>query len=310
MARARLVCGECGAEISAADSYCPKCGAKIELEVPPGSEVGRNVRGPSEASRGSVEPRICEVCGHQNKEIGSFCEECGVRLPGVSGFVPETSAEPAKRSRFGGEKKHKQTRRFETWQVISGSVLALIVGYFVYSEVIRSQPELKGHVHGNASQESAAILQDIQRVQKAVDANPSDQSALLRLANLLHDNAMNDRKLLIRATDAYKKYLALNPGDPNARVDLGVCYYELARFDTAHAGHLFSMAVTEMRTAFDSNPDHQPAAFNLGIVNLTAGATEESNIWFKKAVEINPGSDLGKRAKNMLEQHSFPSSLN
>ena len=35
-------------------------------------------------------------------------------------------------------------------------------------------------------------------------------------------------------------------------------------------------------------PTHQPAAFNLGVVNLQKGDLDVSNRWFRKAVELGP----------------------
>jgi hypothetical protein len=64
-------------------------------------------------------------------------------------------------------------------------------------------------------------------------------------------------------------------------------------------------AVQEMELALKYRPDHQPAAFNLGIVHLTMGELETSNRWFSRAVELNPSSELGVRAKRILEQHTI-----
>ena len=154
------------------------------------------------------------------------------------------------------------------------------------------------------------MLQEIEELQGTVDANPNDAAALIRLANMLHDVGMHNQMFLNRAINTYSKYLKLKPADPNARVDIGICYFEMAREDTNNAASWLLRAIQEMETAFKSNPDHQPAAFNLGIVNLNAGNMEESRQWFKKAMEINPSSDLGKKAKEMLDQHSFPGSPN
>jgi Tfp pilus assembly protein PilF len=59
-----------------------------------------------------------------------------------------------------------------------------------------------------------------------------------------------------------------------------------------------------MELAFKKRPDHQPAAFNLGVVSLAMGDLESSNRWFRRAVELNPSSGLGREAKRILEQHS------
>jgi Tfp pilus assembly protein PilF len=61
-----------------------------------------------------------------------------------------------------------------------------------------------------------------------------------------------------------------------------------------------------METVAKNSPTHQPAAFNLGIVNLHMGNLEESNKWFKRAVELDGSSELGMRAQNILQKHTFP----
>ena len=115
---------------------------------------------------------------------------------------------------------------------------------------------------------------------------------------------MNNSTLLTRAIDAYTKYLKLKPNDPNPRVDMGICYFEMALVDSDNRSSLIAKSIQEMKSVFDANPTHQPSAFNLGIVNLNAGNLEESNKWFRKTVELNPNSDLGKKAQQMLDQHS------
>jgi tetratricopeptide (TPR) repeat protein len=114
--------------------------------------------------------------------------------------------------------------------------------------------------------------------------------------------------LLNDAIDAYTRYLQLKPADPNARVDLGICYFELGRSDSTQSPKLFQAAVREMKTAIASAPTHQPAAFNLGVVSLFMGDTDEATKWFRKTIDLGPDTELGRRAKNLLEQHAFPSS--
>ena len=85
-----------------------------------------------------------------------------------------------------------------------------------------------------------------------------------------------------------------NPANADARVDMGVCYYNLKNYPTA---------IAEMKKALEYSPRHQIAHLNLGIVNLTAGNLEDSKNWFQKAVDIDPDSEVGKRAKELLQSH-------
>jgi tetratricopeptide (TPR) repeat protein len=141
---------------------------------------------------------------------------------------------------------------------------------------------------------------DLQSLEGAVAAHPGDAAAVLRLANGLHDNGM-----IPRAIEQYQKYLKMHPDDADARVDFGICYDQMGMADSAQSAKYYGLAIQEMERALKGTPGHQPAAFNLGIVNLHRGQLEESNAWFKKAVALNKSSELGMRAQQILQQHSF-----
>jgi len=290
MAVARIVCGACGADIPPGVAACPKCGAAVEL--------------PAASPRESNQ--ICSLCGYRNPVTATFCESCGAKLTGsaalpdvsrVGGAVkrgkPAPSRAKANAARTGG------ASGVQVWQVISGvAVLSLIV-VLVYLLIPRDQGPAPRVVTSPPPQATASMA-EIQSLQQTVTANPSDAASRLRLANLLHDSGM-----LLRAIDNYSEYLKLDPRDPNARVDLGICYDQLALQDSANAPRYFALALKEMRTAADNVPTHQPAAFNLGIVNLHMGNLEESNKWFKRAVELGKDTELGMRAQKILQQHTF-----
>jgi tetratricopeptide (TPR) repeat protein len=111
----------------------------------------------------------------------------------------------------------------------------------------------------------------------------------LELANLLHDSGFFDR-----AIENYKKYLEIKPNSTNALVDMGICYFELQNYASADS---------VMKIAIKIEPQHQQANFNLGIVNLAAGKIDESKEWFKKAIAIDPNSEIGKKAEQILQSH-------
>ena len=115
-----------------------------------------------------------------------------------------------------------------------------------------------------------ANLNEITELENFVKVNPNDKASIVRLANLLQDSGLYDRAIIY-----YKKYLELDPTDSNARVDIGICYYNLNDLQSA---------ITEMETALKYQPEHQLAHLNLGIVNLTAGNVDVSKEWFKKAL--------------------------
>jgi len=206
---------------------------------------------------------------------------------------------PSKRAKADGPVR----RRVEPWQVISVVAVAALVVFLVWTELSRE------HVTSAATAAKppmpvesplAGAKVDIAPLESAVRANPKDANAVLHLANALHDNGM-----LPRAIEQYKSYLAMHAEDPDARVDLGICYDQMGMIDSLRSEQYFALAINEMETALKGNPSHQPAAFNLGIVNLHKGSLEESNKWLKKAAAMNKNSDLGMRAQQILQQHSF-----
>lgn len=251
MARAKLVCSECGAELSVVDAICPGCGAAIE--------------------RKQAKSRAERMTSAQTVPV----------------------SEPRKRE--------GTPKRFEPWQVIAALAVVALLAFFAYTELQREHAGVQPAVQQQAQ---PAMMPQAPRVnvatlEQAVAANPNDADALLRLGNGLQDNGA-----YVRAIEVYERYLAIEPDNPDARVDMGVCYYEMAKVDTAGGLPLLETAKEEMELALKKSPGHQPAAFNLGIVTLTMGDLGSSNAWFKRAAELNPSSDLGKRARKILEQHS------
>jgi tetratricopeptide (TPR) repeat protein len=295
MATARLVCSECGNELSRGDRFCTKCGSRID-----------------DGTQHTEASLTCEICGHVNTHTGAYCEACGAKLPGAT-LAGQSRAE--KLPAAASKKKKSLSGKAEPFRLqprhyAAGVVLIALLGYFMYLEF---QRDTGGDVHagmqvptaaGSSSPPPKEILDAIERLEMQVKENPTNDGARLLLANALHDAGMHDPRMLPRAIDAYKQYLMKKPNDPNARVDLGICYFELGKLDTTRSGSLFSMAINEMESAVKISPTHQSGAFNLGIVYLYAGNMKESNKWFKKAIELNPESDLGKRAKEILDQHA------
>lgn len=295
MARAKLVCGACGNELTPGVRFCATCGAPVEAA--------------SFTTQVSSTTIVCDICGNPNTHRGAYCEACGAKLPGRSFTEVSSSHEPSKRhSRKKLSAAQQPFTALQPWHYAAGALLLILLGVFVYLEVQRTTPP---HTHEAASSTPSAqavppqqVLDAIRRLEKTVSDNPNDNGAKLLLANALHDGAMNDPSLLPRAIAAYQQYLLAVPNDPNARVDLGICYFELGKLDTTRSPALFRQAIGEMEHVMRSHPTHQAGAFNLGIVYLYAGDITQSNTWFKKAIELNAESDLGKRAKAILDQHA------
>ena len=283
MAEAKAICGSCGAGVMWGAERCAACGEPLVWQ------------------QGAL--RKCDVCGQANPPGAASCSGCGARLTAGKARSVEQAVRPKpKAGKSRGEAG--STRRFEPWQIISFVAVGALLAVLLYVELARDHAPVAASAAPAPPAGMPALqappVTDLGPLEAAVAAAPDDADALLRLANALHDNGM-----YLRAVETYKKYLRLQPRNPDARVDMGVCYYELGLTDTINQGRYFSLAIEEMEAAFRSAPAHQPSVFNLGVVHLQKGDLETSNRWFRKAVELNATSDLGAKAKQLLEQHSF-----
>jgi cytochrome c-type biogenesis protein CcmH/NrfG len=245
---------------------------------------------------------LCGDCGADVRKTDIQCPSCGKRLEwdakrGTGSHAQARRSKPANAEGAPG-------RRLEPWQIISIIAVGALVVYLVWTEMSRQQPSPVSTAAQPPMMQAPQIGQrggvDTAPLEAAVAANPKDADAILSLANAYHDNGM-----LPMAIKQYRDYLDLHPQNPDARVDLGICYDQMAMTDSVRAGMFYAQAIKEMETALKSKPSHQPAAFNLGIVNLHRGDLAESNRWLKKAVAINKDSELGRRAQQILQQHSF-----
>jgi tetratricopeptide (TPR) repeat protein len=223
-----------------------------------------------------------------------YCESCGKKI--------DAHHEPRKKDSRSASAK-RQSQSFVKAHAPALIISLLFLGWAVYDEADRDFPASDEHVHTAGGDEHASQEREIDQLQQRVEANPEDDTALLRLANLLQDHSSHDQRYLVRAIETYQKYLSRNPDEENARVDLGICYFSLAGVDSIHGATMVQRALKEIGTVAQANPNHQAAAFNLGIVNLNIGSTEEAAAWFRKAIAIDPSTDLGMRSKRLLEQH-------
>jgi hypothetical protein len=287
MAVARLVCGNCNAVISPADTVCPSCKSPIERE-------------------GGAGVRVCPVCGHRNDPDAGTCASCGVRLAGgAPRRKEEKKREKQKPGRPGGGAPSA-----DYWPYVAGGAVVVLLAVLVYYQVtgekpVTSTPGAMGS--GSGAPAAPPVMNgvngptgdELKELESAVHSRPNDMGALIKLANALHDGRM-----LPRAVETYKKYLSQRPKDPDARTDLGICYFQMAQGDSASdADPLLRRAAQEMEEAHRGAPTHQASAFNLGVVYLHLNEIDQANEWLRKTVAINAQSELGIKAQGILKQN-------
>lgn len=242
--------------------------------------------------------RVRQVCGECGADVGRGdvrCRGCGSSL----------EWEEARSSKAGQKKRAPQVavrpRGLEPWQIISFVAIGVLLAFIGWMEFGRDRtPAASGAAMPSGQMPMPAMAPKVELgpLEAAVAANPQDGEARLRLANGLHDAGQ-----LPRAIEEYKAYLKMHPGNPDARVDLGICYDQLGLADSVQAEKYFALAVAEMEAVVKADPTHQAAAFNLGVVSLHRGDLEGSNRWMMKTIGIDRNSELGMRAQRMLQQH-------
>jgi len=132
-----------------------------------------------------------------------------------------------------------------------------------------------GQGAGN-EQVMAQVFQEISALKVAIEKDPQDVSALLRLANMYHD-----ARKFEEAVEYYRKALATTPKDVDARTDMGICMYEMGMADDA---------IAQFRTSLSYEPKHWQTWLNLGIVSLSSkNDVKTATEAFGKVEEINPG---------------------
>lgn len=202
---------------------------------------------------------ICTSCGISNPADAVRCFSCGSDLH----FAPQQNI----------QKQHtiepKNTSKVQLHFFKAPQWLKAIVVTFVFYVAAVSVYQFLQSPSGTVQRQSSQVhnhdqelLEQIRNLEQQVSANPNNDELILQFANLLHD-----ARLYSRAIEMYKKHLVLNPKNNDARVDLGICYFETDNFE---------MAVKEIESVIAADKKHQMAMFNLGVIQLSRQNIAES----------------------------------
>ncbi len=282
----RILCRKCGNELGFRDKFCSKCGTEVEWGD------GAAATSPDSRAHSVSQLRRCPLCGQENPADVQNCQSCGAMLEGSRQSVKNKPL----RGRATQQTKNAPFAAFQGWQLIAGFGVILIA-------VVVVMKMQHGNEHASQILVAPANTQagkEIEALEQEIETNPKNGDAILRLADLYHDG-----KQWNQAVEMYNRFLEIHPENPDARVDLGISYFEMSIGDTARRGEYSDSAIREMEQALAYAPRHQLAHFNLGIVNLHTGNIEKATEWFKKCVTIDPNSETGKKAQKLLNQHTL-----
>jgi len=291
-------CPECGVKLEKEFKFCPECGFGLE-----------NIKSENASDDNIVNPIVCENCGEENSPGNIICAGCGMKIQ--DGPAHANKGKTVQKKHSGKPSKSKQNKKSKRQPekhqqvqeegkslnrntligIIVGGLIAIVLilygtGEFDTVNVPVTNP---GNTRTQGSGVDLSNLQRINELEAKVKANPNDQQSLLALAHLKNDSGLFEQAIV-----DYRKYLNKNPGNADARIDMGVCYYSLGDNKTA---------ISEMEEALKYNPHHQIGFLNLGVVNLSAGNIAKSDEWLKKAIAENPNNDIASRARELLETH-------
>ncbi len=244
----------------------------------------------------------CPECGINIEGIFKFCPNCGIDLTNVKKEIskPEKKIKSSLKKTVNSHvpKKQNQAKTLDSktsliiilGALLVGAIILILSGQFNSPEpTVTSNINTQTPTQDQSPTVDLNALNKINGLQDQVTADPKNKDLLLQLAH-----AQNDAGLFDKAIKNYQEYLKTNTSDADVRIDMGVCYYSLKDYKTA---------ISVMKEALKYKPNHQIGHLNLGIVNLADGNLEESKKWLQKAVDIDPNSEVGKRAKELLQSH-------
>jgi tetratricopeptide (TPR) repeat protein len=284
-------CVECGFKLEGEFKFCPNCGNPISTS----EDILQNER--------LVESKkvvVCKNCGEENPIENSVCFSCGILLKDKKSFSsekqPKRNLQKDSTPEKGNSKKNiideEKVLDNKKILIISSVIVLIFIIALIASGVFDSGIQRSVTQMNNQSENSGvnmANMQEINDLENKVASNPEDMESTLHLAHLLQDSGFFEK-----AITNYRKFLEKNQENADVRVDMAICYYNINDYNTA---------IAEMEAALKYQPKHQIAHLNLGIVNLTAKNLAASKEWFQKTVDIDPNSEAGKRAQELLTSH-------
>lgn len=298
-------------------NYCTECGYKIQLEFKFCPNCGSEIIAPENNSLNNddildnTKVIVCNNCGDENLADSVTCNSCGMRLTKgkyetstsytkrylKTEIKPESKKElkhPIKKNRKQ-EKPQTEEKNLDAKKIYAlvGVIAVLVFLILIFSGIINlsenkapiaqvSQQNLGSGINLNE-------LSKINELKSLVEKQPSNAALILELANLQFDSGFFEE-----ASRNYSKYLQLDPKNADARIDMAVCFYNLGQYDRAEV---------EVIEALKFAPNHQTGYLNLGVINLAKQNLEKAREWFNKTIEINPNTEIAKKAKSLLQSH-------
>ncbi len=142
---------------------------------------------------------------------------------------------------------------------------------------------------GPPPRDTIEAASQIQTLMEIVKKDPKNLPAWVELGNLYFD--IDQPK---EAIEAYGRYLAVKPDNPDVRTDMGIMYRKLGQFDRA---------LEEFRKAAQSDPKHVNSRYNIGLVLLHDKQDIQGSIkaW-EEYLKVDPKSEKAQRIRSQIEK--------
>ncbi|NUM81504.1 tetratricopeptide repeat protein [bacterium] len=187
--------------------------------------------------------------------------------------------------------KDKKTLGF----FIAGALL-LMIAVYNYFQLTASQPvrnedassEQTGisSIEGKTMPDNHDQLVQVQQLMEYLKSNPTDTDHWIQLGNMLFD-AGN----FAEAIEPYRTALQQRSENNDVRTDYAVCLFNTNRSDEA---------ITELNVVIKNNPDHATALYNLGVIHSHNGRNDQARIFWNRAIQAAPNSDIAPKARQAL----------
>jgi tetratricopeptide (TPR) repeat protein len=137
--------------------------------------------------------------------------------------------------------------------------------------------------------DSIEAASQIQTLKAILKKDPNNLPAWVELGNLYFDADQPKE-----AIEAYGRYLAVKPDNPDVRTDMGIMYRKLGQFDRA---------LEEFRKAARSDPKHVNSRYNIGLVLLHDKQDIQGAIkaW-EEYLKVDPNSEKAQRIRAQIEK--------
>lgn len=171
---------------------------------------------------------------------------------------------------------------------ITGATVAILKGKKgVETSALQQRPQM-APPSAPPGPSPVEVASKIKTLKEIIQKDPKNLPAWVELGNLYFDSDQPKE-----AIEAYSKYLAVKPGNPDVRTNMGIMYRRLGDFDRA---------IEEFRKAAQSDPKHINSRYNIGIVLLHDKQDIKAAIkaW-EEYLRVDPGSERANRVRAQME---------